>query len=180
VSHFTKLAATNQHIKFWKCLQMNIDRIMFYESNLIVHHEWQPNCSVHNHLSIPIFCPPLLSNNLLRSTLPYFWRIGLMFTIQVTRQSFFSFLFFLEHITLAWFASELKSIQQHSWLITRSVSSPWLDKVHTYIIYKHGFNSLKPWRWCEENERISVTICLEGLADVVAFYWLTSMVENNP
>ena len=25
-----------------------------------------------------------------------------------------------------------------------------------------------------------VTICLEGLADVVAFYWLTSMVENNP
>jgi hypothetical protein len=25
-----------------------------------------------------------------------------------------------------------------------------------------------------------VTICLEGLADVAAFYWLTSMVENNP
>jgi hypothetical protein len=25
-----------------------------------------------------------------------------------------------------------------------------------------------------------VTICLEGLADVVAFYWLTSMVENTP
>jgi hypothetical protein len=26
-----------------------------------------------------------------------------------------------------------------------------------------------------------VTICLEGLADDVAvFYWLTSMVENNP
>jgi hypothetical protein len=25
-----------------------------------------------------------------------------------------------------------------------------------------------------------ITICLEGLADVVAFYWLTSMVENNP
>jgi hypothetical protein len=25
-----------------------------------------------------------------------------------------------------------------------------------------------------------VTICLEGLTDVAAFYWLTSMVENNP
>jgi hypothetical protein len=25
-----------------------------------------------------------------------------------------------------------------------------------------------------------VTICLEGLADVAAFYWLASMVENNP
>jgi hypothetical protein len=25
-----------------------------------------------------------------------------------------------------------------------------------------------------------VTIYLEGLADVVAFYWLTSMVDNNP
>jgi hypothetical protein len=25
-----------------------------------------------------------------------------------------------------------------------------------------------------------VTICLEGLVDVAAFYWLTSMVENNP
>ena len=27
---------------------------------------------------------------------------------------------------------------------------------------------------------VHVTICLEGLADVVAFYWLTNMVENNP
>jgi hypothetical protein len=25
-----------------------------------------------------------------------------------------------------------------------------------------------------------VTICFEGLVDVAAFYWLTSMVENNP
>jgi hypothetical protein len=27
---------------------------------------------------------------------------------------------------------------------------------------------------------LHVTICLEGLADVAAFYWFTSMVENNP
>ena len=27
---------------------------------------------------------------------------------------------------------------------------------------------------------ITVTIYLEGLADVAAFNWLTSMVENNP
>jgi hypothetical protein len=29
-------------------------------------------------------------------------------------------------------------------------------------------------------ETRTVTICLEGLDDVAAFYWLTSMVENNP
>jgi hypothetical protein len=32
----------------------------------------------------------------------------------------------------------------------------------------------------KSNNNPHVTICLEGLADVVAFYWLTSMVENNP
>jgi hypothetical protein len=31
-------------------------------------------------------------------------------------------------------------------------------------------------RW----RKVTVTICLEGLADMAAFYWLTSMVENNP
>jgi hypothetical protein len=40
---------------------------------------------------------------------------------------------------------------------------------------------------CENTNQIStnisyltVTIYLEGLADVAAFHWLTSMVENNP
>jgi hypothetical protein len=32
----------------------------------------------------------------------------------------------------------------------------------------------------EEEALVNVTICLEGLADVAAFYWLMSMVENNP
>lgn len=104
MSHFTKLAATNQHVKFLKCLKINIDRLCCYESNLIVHHEWQPNCSVHNHLSIPVSCPPLLSNSLLRCTLPYFWRIGLMLSIQVKRQSFFSSLFGAYHLNLICFS----------------------------------------------------------------------------